>query len=352
MTSAIPPIDEEQETILENLAEGVIAVDSNLKVTSINFAGSRMLGIPKRHLLHKALNSFQDNPFIACCLRLLQECQERMVPITASFSVEEKRLYFELIGAPKATGKGAIIVLQDKSSHYKGVEVGKAFVANAAHELRTPITIIKGFTETIHEMPELPKEMFAEIIMKILRNCQRMENLIKNLLTLADIENLPSSRFKPCEMIALLEHCKTILLAISPETHIEIQNSKKEIVIAADSDLLELAIMNLLQNAVKYSSSPAIIAVEIEVLDEEIRISIKDRGIGIPTGDLEHIFEQFYTVDKTHSRKMGGAGLGLSIVKTIVEKHEGTISAVSEIGQGSIFTLLLPIHRCRMDSKS
>jgi signal transduction histidine kinase len=113
--------------------------------------------------------------------------------------------------------------------------------------------------------------------------------------------------------------------------------------VAADSDLLDLAIMNLLENSVKYSNPPAQIEMTLEQIGSEAQLSVIDKGIGIPQPDLAHIFERFYTVDKARSRKSGGAGLGLSIVKTIVEKHKGNFKVYSEIGQGSTFTLSFPI---------
>jgi signal transduction histidine kinase len=113
--------------------------------------------------------------------------------------------------------------------------------------------------------------------------------------------------------------------------------------VRGDSDLLELVISNLLDNAIKYSTPPAHVEVELSLLANEACIAIKDRGIGIPAQALPHIFERFYAVDKARSRKFGGAGLGLSIAKTIVEKHGGRIAATSELGSGSCFTIALPV---------
>jgi signal transduction histidine kinase len=114
---------------------------------------------------------------------------------------------------------------------------------------------------------------------------------------------------------------------------------------AADGTLLELAIINLLTNAAKYSKPPARIHITVQKEAEEAKIVIKDQGIGIPAVDLEHIFERFYTVDKAHSRKLGGAGLGLSLVKTIIDKHQGGISVESTLGAGTTFTIQLPLAR-------
>ena len=121
--------------------------------------------------------------------------------------------------------------------------------------------------------------------------------------------------------------------------------NEEHIIASADPDILELAITNLLDNAAKYSQGTARITVELEVQKEEVQIVISDQGIGIPAIDLEHIFERFYTVNKAHSRRLGGAGLGLSIVKTIIQHHDGTITVSSELGRGTRFTITLPLHR-------
>jgi two-component system phosphate regulon sensor histidine kinase PhoR len=336
----------EKEAILESLGEGVIAVDEEMRVRYVNFIGSKMLAVPKRYLLGKSLSTQKESPLIHACQTLLQASQERQAILTDSISLgEDRKLYLDLIAAPKSGGQGAIIVLQDKSSQYKVLEMGKDFVANASHELRTPITIIRGFAETLHDLPELPRDMLIDITDKIVRSCQRMDNLVKNLLTLADIENLPEARFQQCDLLSLIENCVHMLLTKYPDAIVTIEKEQEGIQVAAAPDLIELAILNLLDNAAKYSTPPAHITIRLSATVEEAHISISDQGMGIPEADLEHIFERFYTVNKAHSRRLGGAGLGLSIVKTIIEKHDGTISATSLLGKGTTFTITLSTHR-------
>jgi two-component system, OmpR family, phosphate regulon sensor histidine kinase PhoR len=339
----------EKEAILESLGEGVIAVDAEMNVRYINFVGSKMIGISRRQILGRPFPvTPQDVPFsplLEKCRSLLEACQDKLNVLTDSISLGDgKKIYLDLIAAPKAQRNGAILVLQDKSSHYKVLEMGKDFVANASHELRTPITIIKGFAETLQDLPELPRDMVVDITEKIVRNCQRMDALVKNLLTLADLENLPESRFQECDLVALVETCKQVVLAVYETAQMTIEKSSESIIVAADTGILELAILNLLDNAAKYSNPPANIAIKIDQDADEAVLSITDQGIGIPPADLEHIFERFYTVDKARSRRLGGAGLGLSIVRTIVEKHHGTISVASVVGSGTTFSIRLPIH--------
>nr|NGX38366.1 Sensor protein SrrB [Chlamydiota bacterium] len=156
----------EKEAILESLGEGVIAVNEKMTVLYINYIACKMLGISRKNVLDKPLGNHEE--LMQKCKELLLQSQEsrNIATMSLSFGLERKT-YIDLIAAPKAQGTGAIIVLQDKTSHYRVLEIGKDFVANASHELRTPITIIKGYAETLHEMPDLSKEQFYEITDKI-----------------------------------------------------------------------------------------------------------------------------------------------------------------------------------------
>ena len=229
-----------------------------------------------------------------------------------------------------------------RQSEYKVIEMGKDFVANASHELRTPITIIRGFAETLQDLPEISQEMLAEITEKIVRTCIRLDKLVKSLLTLADIENLSKERMQEVNLVMLAENCVRTLLTAHPNAHVKLHSPEASIPIYAEGDLIELAILNLMENAVKYSQGPAEIEVKIEPMGDEVQLKVTDRGIGISEVDLSHIFERFYTVNKARSRKLGGAGLGLSIVKTIVDKHHGKIAVESELGAGTTFTMIFP----------
>lgn len=342
----------EKEAILESLIEGVIAVDTSKTIRYVNLSGGKMIGIPKGQLIGKPFPDGRDRPrekLMKKCLAMLTTSQEKNTVIADSIVLEEgQKVYLDLIAVPKPYHSGAIIVLQDKSSHYRVIEMGKDFVANASHELRTPITIIKGFAETLQDIPDISPDMLRDITEKIVRNCQRMDTLVKNLLTLADIENVPENRFQKCDIGAVIENCKHTLLSVYPEATVVIHKEEEEMFAPADPDLLELAIMNLLDNAAKYSKPPVVITVLIAESEEKMKISIADQGIGIPKEDIEQIFDRFYTVDKAHSRRLGGAGLGLSIVKTIIEKHEGTITVASVLGKGTTFIIHLPRVRHKM----
>lgn len=329
-----------QEIILESLGEGIVAVDNLLHVTYTNRFGLNLLVTDKEKFVNQP---FQDKD-LKVCKELLEECLKQKVVLASTLQLPKIKKYLEILAVPMTSEKGAVLVMQDKTSAHKFLEMGKDFVANASHELKTPITIIRGFAETLADHPELPQEVALEIIKKIVRNCERMETLVRNLLTLADIEKLPFSRLGECNLLELVDTCRQLVLNVYPKATIVVNLIDGiDPIIIADTDLLELAIMNLLTNAAKYSNGDPLIEIKIfEKNHEMVQISIKDSGIGIPEEDLDLIFNRFYTVNKAHSRKLGGSGLGLSITKTIVDKHQGKIEVTSQVGIGTTFTITLP----------
>lgn len=336
---------EETEEILQTIGEGIIATDTSAKITFINQAACRMLEVAKESILKQTLQEIKTNSseLAKKCHELIIDALQTTEPSIHTLTLREKGpLYLDLISAPLAYQNGALLVLQDKTSDYRVVEMGKDFVANASHELRTPITIIRGFAETLQDLPHLSQKMLQEITEKIVRTCTRLDKLVRSLLTLSDIENLSRDRFRPADLILIAENCIHHLLAANPSVQIETHYELESAPLMADADLLELAVSNILENAVKYSSAPAKIEIRIQKMGEELHLSIRDQGIGISEKDLPHIFDRFYTVDKARTRKSGGAGLGLSIVKTILEKHRGKTVVESEAGKGSLFTLILP----------
>jgi signal transduction histidine kinase len=219
----------------------------------------------------------------------------------------------------------------------------KEFIANASHELRTPITILHGFAQALRDHPNLSRQTIGEIAEKIVRTSQRLENLIQSLLALADIDNFSESRLQTTNLVPIVEHCKEIILSIHPTAEISFSSKLPNAYVLASLQLIDLAIMNLLENAIKYSHKPPKIQILIDSFETDIRLEVRDEGIGIPEADLPYIFDRFYTVDKARSHKSGGTGLGLSIVKTIIEKHGGSVCVASQLGIGSSFTLSLPM---------
>jgi two-component system phosphate regulon sensor histidine kinase PhoR len=158
---------------------------------------------------------------------------------------------------------------------------------------------------------------------------------------LTEIENFSKDRLQITDLVSIAEHCKQFAMTAHKSPNISFYTDQTIVPVLGDPDLLDLAIVNLLENAIKYSKAPAQIKMSIQSIGSEVQLIVQDQGIGIPEADLPHIFERFYTVDKARSHKSGGTGLGLSIVKTIVEKHMGTVSASSQLGLGSTFAIHL-----------
>lgn len=331
----------EKEAILESLVEGVVAVDENMIVTYANQSARKFFN-SQEDMIGQEFSALHQNQSYA----LLMECRRERKPLIDTMELVRSgpKTYLDLVAAPTKDETGAILVIQDKTSHYRILEMRKDFIANASHELKTPITIIRGFAETLHDNPQLARSMLRDITDKIVRNCNRMTNLIKDLLTLSDIENLPESRLEECDLAAIIENCCSMVKEVHRDAIIDMKvDDLHEMIIIADPDLMEMAMMNLIENAAKYSNPPAHITITLTKQDQWNCIRIEDQGIGIPSADLEHIFERFYTVDKARSRKMGGSGLGLSIVQNIIAKHYGKIGVESKLGEGTTFQVLLPI---------
>ena len=225
------------------------------------------------------------------------------------------------------------------------------FVANVSHELRTPITSIKGFIETVLE-DDVPEETRRRFLGIAKDEADRLETLIGDLLDLSRLESdtAPITR----EEIDLSEIARDIIEMLRP------QADKKEITpelrvprdlprVPAHRDMLGQALINLLENAIKYTQSGGRVWVEARrVAGDYVEISVADNGPGIPSEHLPRLFERFYRVDKARSRSEGGTGLGLSIVRHIVQRHGGSVRVESRLGKGSRFIVTLPLHPQQM----
>lgn len=334
----------EKVAVLESLVEGVIAVDDEMNVTYANNMALRFLDVSREDIVGKSFENSGQQRYYELVKHSLDE--DKTLTDNLILKIDGRKVYLHIVAIPKKERSGCVLVIQDKSSDYRIIEMRKDFIANASHELKTPITIIRGFAETLYDNPTLPEETMIEVTGKIVRNCERMTNLIKDLLTLADIEHLSESRLTPCNLTHLVENCVSMLHDAHPTAEVEVDiEADKEFDILADTQLLELAVFNLLENAAKYSNPPAEIKVSLKTTGTNVVLSVADKGIGIPKEDVENVFQRFYTVNKAESRKKGGAGLGLSLVETIIDKHLGKISVESEVGVGTTFTVVLPLKR-------
>lgn len=240
---------------------------------------------------------------------------------------------------------GAIAVFHDISRLKELERIRQDFVANVSHELRTPLTTIKGYAETLLE-GAMKEEVALQFIQVIKRHTDRLTKIVEDLLTLSKIE---SKEFQlKMEVLSLRDLIDDVIGFVKePAEKKKISISRNEIpsflTLKADRNYLEQVLINLLDNAIKYTPVGGRITISaIENNSEEIQFLVGDNGIGIPREDLHRIFERFYRVDKGRSQELGGTGLGLSIVKHLIQAHGGRVWAESRLGEGSTFHFTLP----------
>jgi two-component system phosphate regulon sensor histidine kinase PhoR len=242
---------------------------------------------------------------------------------------------------PLKGGEEIVSIFHDITEIKDIEKIKKDFVINVSHELRTPLTAIKGYAETLRkEVDTSPGKKYLEIVE---RNTNRLINIVNDLLLLSSLEEKAVLELEDIDLRGFLENVIRIFDQRLKDKQLSLVIDVKENLppIKADLFKLEQMLVNLLDNAVKYTDRGEI-TVSVDVHDKRVRIQVRDTGIGIPKDDIPRIFERFYVVDKSRSRKSGGTGLGLSIVKHIVLLHNGTIGIESALGKGTSVTVTLP----------
>ncbi|MGE5295542.1 MAG: ATP-binding protein [Solirubrobacterales bacterium] len=338
----------ELETILSSMIEGVFAVDAGGRIVSINRAAAQLLGIDPAKAQGRTVEEAVRN------VGLQQFVRETLVSgkLTeddVSFPGDGER-FFHVQGArlvdPRGERAGAVVVLSDMTRIRRLENVRRDFVANVSHELKTPVTSIQGFAEALQEGGVTDPEQTRRYVSIISKHAQRLNAIIDDLLSLSRLEDGSDRRAITFENHQLKSVLKT---AIDLST---VKAEQKQISVTLQCDegiqarinapLLEQAIVNLIDNAVKYSEPGAVVEVRGDQRGGQTEISVKDTGCGIAAEHLSRIFERFYVVDKSRSRKLGGTGLGLAIVKHIAQVHGGHVAVESTPGKGSAFAIHLP----------
>lgn len=220
------------------------------------------------------------------------------------------------------------------------------FVANVSHELRTPVAVIKGYAETLLDgaLDDTP-ERGRHFVSIIAGHAERLTNLINDILTLSKLEARDAAlTLHPLDLCGTIRKAQMLMEDHARTKGIRLNATCPESVpkVMADQGQLEQVLLNLLDNAIKYTPDGGDIAIRTRQENKRVVIEVSDTGIGIPSKDLKRIFERFYRVDEGRSREQGGTGLGLAIVKHIVQLHGGEITVTSEAGKGSTFTVTLP----------
>lgn len=329
-----------RERILESLGEGIITIDAKGGVEYYNSTAANLL---QRFKLSSITNYRLSFP--APLTHLIDLALDKNEVTREMLEVRWKgtRQFIDTTILPAKHQKGLIIVLVDKTSHYGLLEMRRDFIANASHELKTPITIIKGFSETLHDNPDLPRETVEMATSKMFNTCERMTSLINDLLTLSNLDRLSMIEVHECNLHDVIEKSIESVHDLNKKSEFIFELTARDHAnLWADRSLLELLLNNLLSNAIKYCRKDPRITIRTRADDQNITLEIADNGIGIPEDMVNKVFDRFFTVDKSHSRKLGGSGLGLSLVEQIIHKHHGTIKLTSKVDHGTTFTITIP----------
>lgn len=336
-------------TVLSGIREGVIAIDGRDKVLFANHEAGVLLDFDTAKSSDAYIWEAVRNDWL---IRFVKEYRANPSALPGFVDINtpglrQLRVYCASITAGARESSGSmVIVVSDITDAVKYEQMRRDFVANVSHELRTPLTFIKGYVETLQDLPPEERDKAKEFLAIIEKNVKQLTNLVTDLLDLARLESREGiARMRPADIGEIarraLDNFKPAVLGKGHNVVLNIPEGLS--LIQADPDLLEKAIGNLIDNAVKYTPAGGRIEVYVKSADKAVRIEVRDNGIGIPEADIERVFERFYRVDKSRSREMGGTGLGLAIVKHIAQLHHGEVAVRSKPGKGSAFTISVPV---------
>jgi two-component system phosphate regulon sensor histidine kinase PhoR len=332
------------------MLEGVIAVDLNERVINMNAAAGGMFDCDPVKVsgrnLQEVIRNLALQRFAIRALKSTETIEDDFV----LYRGEERILNIHSSPLYDAGNQqiGTLLVINDVTRLRHLESVRSDFVANVSHEIKTPLTAIKGFVETLQQDAGNSTQEQKRFLGIILKHVNRLNAILEDLLMLSRMEQengntdlqLFEGRIKEVIQTAV-QICQPKAIAKNIAIDLDVPDGMTA---RLDATLLEQALVNLIDNAIKYSSRDSLVRISSENQGNEVTIRIADRGSGIPRKHLPRLFERFYRVDKARSRKLGGTGLGLAIVKHIVQAHGGHISVDSNLGQGSTFIIHLPHH--------
>ena len=335
------------ETVVSSMSSGIILTDRDLNIELINPAAEELFDLKSNNVIGKPFN-------LAIRYYALNE-NLKAVSQDGEARVIEVNLYY-----PRATVLdtyilpvygtdqsiiGSLILFHETTELRSLEKMRSDFVANVSHELRTPLTTVRGYTETIlHE--ELTREQLVDFLQIIDKETKRLSSLLDDLLDLAQIENEKGLvKKEPVDMSGLIreavervEDARTV-----QDVTVNLDLPGQSIYVSGNPEWLRQALVNILENSIKHGYEKGQIGISLSTAGGQAEIIITDNGPGIPEEDLPHVFERFYRVDKARSRKSGSTGLGLSIVKHILEAHDACYTLQSKVGEGATFTITLPV---------
>jgi two-component system phosphate regulon sensor histidine kinase PhoR len=338
----------EREAILSSMVESVFAVDMDERLISMNKAAAQLLeAIPAEaqgRSIQEVIRNTDVQRFVTEVLAASEPCETEI----ALHSNGERFLHAHGTKLRDDAGQdmGALVVMNDVTRLRHLENVRRDFVANVSHELKTPVALIKGFVETLQNGAIRDAQDAERFLGIIARQTDRLSAIIDDLLSLSTIEEDVERRqvvLEENELKSVIESAADLCETKAAAAKVQLLVSCADGLVARiNPALLEQALVNLLDNAIKYSAQGSVVEVAAAQTEDEVSIMVRDEGCGIEKKHLERLFERFYRVDKGRSRDLGGTGLGLAIVKHIAQAHGGHVTVESTPGKGSTFTIHLP----------
>ena len=335
------------ESLIEYMGAGLLLVDERGIVTLVNRSYRDMFQYDEL-MIGQFYHGILPSPDVETLIEdvyLTEEPHRRQLSIRTGFNQRTYMVSAAPIFSDTGMLRGTTLLFNDISELKRLEKMRKDFVANVSHELKTPLTSIRGFSETLldgaKEVPEL-RDQFLDIIQK---EATRMQMLVEDLLELSRLEREDFHlEFTPVQLNQLVEEVSLVLSQKAERKSIQLETRHDgEVMLQADMNRIKQVILNLVANAINYSPEGSRVEIAVERNDAIGRLIVKDNGIGIAEKEISRIFERFYRVDKARSRNSGGTGLGLAIVKHIVDLHHATIQVDSVEGEGTTFTIEFPL---------
>ena len=341
--------ENELKAILSSMVEGVIVIDKNDRIVILTEAMADMLELRSQQAVGKPYWEIIRHDEINT---LIRDALMNKTAVRRELSVIfPKETYFSMQISPILSEHrelaGIVAVFHDITEIKSLEKIRSEFVANASHELKTPLTSIKGFVETLQDADLNDKSTTKRFLDIIYTHTKRLENLVNDLLSLSAIESKEAKfHLEPSDVGLVIENIVHLYKSkLESKKHLFTLDLPAAIPqVVMDSRKMEEVFSNLLDNAIKFTPQGGTISIRVYEEAEFLRVDVQDSGIGIPPEHLSRIFERFYRVDRVRSREMGGTGLGLAIVKHILLRHNRKVAVQSEPQKGSTFSVFLPKH--------
>ena len=344
------PAETRFEQLIREIGVGIVSVDGRGRIEAINPVATAIFEMPAQRVLGRTM--IEAVPSFELDRRVREALGGRASRGQIPINVRQTSRMLTVTVVPSEGTEGALVIAIDETRLHELEQTRRDFVAGVSHELRTPLSSINLMIETILSTGN-DEEALEMFLPRVKQEVDRMIHLVEDLLDLARSE---AGRLRlRTEELDLAAVAGNILKTFEPraaQLGVKLELDATPARLEGDADRLAQVMVNLVDNAMRHTPAGGTIAVEVRRLDGAASLTVRDTGVGIPFGDLPHVFERFYVADRSRARDSAGTGLGLSIVKQIVEAHGGTVVADSELGFGATFTCVFPAVRASLTART